>query len=169
MALILDAMSTEDVAVVAGIEARQHLTPWSVASFVDALRCGWHARVLREVNASTKQKILGYFVSMSTGDDEELLTIAVSPECCGQGHGRRLMQTLIDEANARGSERVFLEVRSGNSRAIRLYESLGFTMIGMRKNYYAIPSQTSSSPTSGREDALLMVRLLNGGERESIA
>ena len=47
--------------------------------------------------------------------------------------------------NAQG---MFLEVRSGNLVALSLYESVGFSRIGLRRDYY--PSLL------GREDAVVM-------------
>ena len=34
-----------------------------------------------------------------------------------------------------------LEVRDSNAAAIALYEALGFTQIGLRKNYYQHPKE----------------------------
>lgn len=157
----LDVMTPADVAAVAEIEARQHLTPWHASSFEDALRSGWKARVLRETDQLTAP-VLGYFVAMNAGDDEELLTITVAPEAEGRGYGRLLLTSLLTEATARGAERLFLEVRQSNARAIRLYESVGFTITGMRKNYYAIPADPVLARPAGREHAVLMVRHLQG-------
>ena len=156
---VLDTLQPADVAIVADIEARQHLTPWHARSFEDALRSGWHTRVLRETD-QLDAPVLGYFVAMSTGDDEELLTITVAPECSGRGYGRLLLDALLAEARARGVERLFLEVRQSNQRAIALYESAGFTISGMRKNYYAIPADPALARPAGREHAVLMVRPL---------
>ncbi len=156
--LQLLALSVDDVPVVATIEARQHPTPWRERGFEDALRCGWHARVLRD--ADQPGATLGYFVAMSAGDDEELLTITVAPEHEGRGYGRLLLDTLVAEATARGAERLFLEVRQSNRRAIHLYESAGFTISGMRKNYYAMPADPVTGRLASREDAVLMVRTL---------
>lgn len=151
-------MLQADVANVAVIEARQHLTPWHASSFEDALRSDWHTRVLR--GDQPGEPVLGYFVAMTAGDDEELLTITVAPEFEGRGYGRLLLNALIEEAIARGAERLFLEVRQSNQRAIRLYESAGFTIAGMRKNYYTIPADHDQARPAGREDAVLMVRAL---------
>ena len=161
MTLALDDLSLEDVPTVAAIEAQRHLTPWGMQSFQDALRSGWHARVLRDPQLPGVP-LLGYFVSMTTGDDEELLTITVAPNYEGCGYGRVLLSELIREARARGAERLFLEVRESNRRAIHLYESAGFTMSGMRKNYYAVPANLPSHQPAGRENALLMVLSLQG-------
>jgi ribosomal-protein-alanine N-acetyltransferase len=50
---------------------------------------------------------------------------------------------------------VFLEVRPSNTAAIRLYQSLGFTQIGMRRGYY--------QAEGGREDAVVLRRTLGKG------
>jgi ribosomal protein S18 acetylase RimI-like enzyme len=50
----------------------------------------------------------------------------------GRGLGERLALATIDAARARGVERVELEVFASNTRAIRLYERLGFAHEGVR-------------------------------------
>lgn len=162
MSLHLTAMTAADIPAVAAIEAQQHLTPWLESGFKDALRHGWSTCVLRD-GAQTENQVLGYFVAMTVGDDEELLTITVAPEYAGRGYGRLLLETLLREARARGAQRLFLEVRQSNTPAIHLYESAGFTMAGMRKNYYAIPADPSRGRAAGREDAVLMVNVLQAG------
>lgn len=103
---------------------------------------------------------MGYFVAMSAGDDEELLTLTVAADAEGRGYGRLLLNALMQDAAARGAERLLLEVRVSNERAIRLYQSAGFTMSGMRKNYYVITPDPLTGRPAGREDALLMARCL---------
>jgi ribosomal-protein-alanine N-acetyltransferase len=155
MSLQITAMTPADVPAVAAIEARQHLTPWQENGFRDALCHGWPALVLR-AQSSAGPVVLGYVVSMRAGDDEELLTITVVPEASGQGYGRRLLACLLDAAQQRGAKRLLLEVRQSNTRAIRLYTSAGFTIDGMRKNYYAIPADPVTGTAASREDAVLM-------------
>jgi len=46
----------------------------------------------------------------------------------------------------------FLEVRPSNTGAIRLYLSLGFEQVGMRRGYY--------QAANGREDAAVLRRAL---------
>lgn len=159
-------MCENDVPAVAAIEALQHPVPWSAISFMDALHQGWHTRVLKDA----QNRIRGYCVSMTAGDDEELLTITVHPDNVGQGLGRHLMQDLLSNARQRGAAQIFLEVRESNARAISLYGKMGFRMSGMRKNYYAVPANTKPTVTlnsqltalAGREHALVMSLSLSG-------
>ena len=61
-----------------------------------------------------------------------------------------MLEFLLKTADEAGVESIFLEVRVTNLPAIRLYKSVGFMEIGIRKGYYpGIPS---------REDALILVR-----------
>jgi ribosomal protein S18 acetylase RimI-like enzyme len=59
------------------------------------------------------------------------LTIAVDPRAQGQGVGAELFEALFAAAERLGVTRIELMARSGNSRAIALYERLGFVREGL--------------------------------------
>ena len=63
----------------------------------------------------------------------EIHTIGVDPAYQGQGIGRRLVSELIERAS---DSVVYLEVRTDNVAAIKLYESFGFVNVGLRRRYY---------------------------------
>lgn len=56
----------------------------------------------------------------------ELCNLHLHPECHGQGLGRRIVETLIANANKRGYKTVELHVTVTQSAAVNLYQSLGF-------------------------------------------
>lgn len=66
----------------------------------------------------------------------DIQTIAVVESARGNGLGRALMNALLSEARSRGASEVFLEVRADNPNAERLYRSLGFEQVAVRKKYY---------------------------------
>lgn len=66
-----------------------------------------------------------------------------------------LMMTLIEYSKKHNADTMVLEVRVSNSAAIRLYDSLGFKKIGMRKDYYK----------ETHEDAIVMLRHLKKDNR----
>jgi ribosomal protein S18 acetylase RimI-like enzyme len=61
------------------------------------------------------------------------LTIAIHEGCQGRGLGKKLMAHLISWTRAHPQiEKMELQVRSSNERAISLYKSLGFTEEGRK-------------------------------------
>jgi N6-L-threonylcarbamoyladenine synthase len=66
----------------------------------------------------------------------DVQTIAVSASHRGKGLGRKLLEALVAHSKRLGSEQILLEVRVDNEPAIKLYQSLGFERIDVRKRYY---------------------------------
>ena len=63
--------------------------------------------------------------------------MALSAEHRGQGHGRRLLEALMEAAREDESiHKVELEVFTDNAAAIALYESFGFEREGLRRDHY---------------------------------
>jgi len=64
------------------------------------------------------------------------LTVAVHPDYQGKGLGRQLFQTLLDDIQFNRPDilRVELIARESNSKAIQLYEKLGFKIEGRFEN-----------------------------------
>ena len=77
----------------------------------------------------------GFVLSRHVLDEEELLLIAVAPDCRRRGLGAALIGALFEAARGRGITRIYLEMRRGNP-ALGLYRNLGFEPIGERPNYY---------------------------------
>jgi [ribosomal protein S18]-alanine N-acetyltransferase len=102
--------------------------------------------------ASDDGVITGYAGLLVAGAQADVLTLAVAADRWGHGTGAALLEALLAEAERRSCTEVFLEVRTDNERAQRLYRSRGFTQIGIRKGYY----QPSGA------DALVMRRDLGG-------
>jgi ribosomal-protein-alanine N-acetyltransferase len=70
------------------------------------------------------------------GGQADVLTLAVSEDRWGRGIGAALLVGLLTEARRRGCTEVFLEVRTDNDRAKRLYQRFGFVQVGLRRGYY---------------------------------
>lgn len=72
----------------------------------------------------------------------------VIPDFRGQRVGRRIFEFLLPHFGARGFEQMLLEVIADNSRAIRLYESLGFE-ISRDLGYLESPNGVRASVPDG--------------------
>ena len=103
--------------------------PWSEHAFRSELDFG---NVY--VGAFVDGGLVGY-AGMSIAEDASVHNIGVDPAWQRKGIGRALLVALLDLADERGLP-VFLEVRTDNIPAITLYESHGFTRIGLRRKYY---------------------------------
>ena len=90
--------------------------------------------------------LVGYIGVQTVLDEGYINNVAVRPEYRRRGIAAALISLLTEQAQAIGLAFMTLEVRESNAPAIALYEKLGFTTVGRRKNYYEKP----------REDAILM-------------
>jgi len=139
----LRAMRGSDLERIGAIERQSYPYPWTDGIFHDCLRAGYGCWVLEQ-----GETIIGYGILSVAAGEAHVLNVCVAPSAQGLGHGRRLMKRLLDLARWHRAERVFLEVRPSNPRAIALYDDLGFNEIGRRPNYYPA--------ANGREDAVVM-------------
>ncbi len=104
------------------------------------------------VAAVEGERIVGYAGLDHAGEVADVMTVAVLPSARGRGLGRRLLAELAERARARGAAYLLLEVRSDNTAARRLYESVGFVELSVRRRYYQ----------PGDVDALVMRMPLSG-------
>lgn len=116
--------------------------PWHAAEIAD---------LLRQPQNFLLSETAGFLIGSALLGEAELLTLAVDPDHRRQGIGARLVAGFLDEARARGAERIFLEVAADNAPAIALYRRAGFTDAGRRRGYY-------HSPDGAAVDALVLSR-----------
>ncbi|MFQ5495063.1 MAG: GNAT family N-acetyltransferase, partial [Phycisphaerae bacterium] len=87
-----------------------------------------------------KREPLGYgeLNPMRRRDRWWLGHILVQPALRGQGVGRLLVERLVDHAYTRlGATRVILVVSPDNTRALRCYQSVGFSVVGEERHAIA--------------------------------
>lgn len=58
------------------------------------------------------------------------LGIAIEKEYRGKGLGKKLMNSIIEEAKNNGFDELSLSVDANNSNAIQLYDKIGFIQVG---------------------------------------
>lgn len=144
-------MTRADFYAVVAAEASLHPTPWTVRNFEDSLGSG-HALWVAE----DESNLVGYAVTMQVMDEAHLLNVSVLEAWQRAGRGKKIMEYLLAQARKAGAVQMFLEVRAGNEAAQRLYARHGFSVIGRRKGYYALPNAVGQ-----REDAIVMACALS--------
>ena len=126
--MILREMLVEDLDQVMEIEKDLFSVPWTKEGFLTfVLKDNAMFLVVED-----KGEIIGYCGLLMVLDEGDITNVAIKRTRQKEGIG--------------GITTIHLEVRAGNSGAIRLYERSGFTRDGIRKGYYSDPV----------EDALLM-------------
>lgn len=136
-------METGDIPETVALEQEIFSDPWS-----EAMLCSGFAAPSQLYFCAREQNgmLIGYGAVMTVLDEGELLRIGVSPRFRGQGVADLLMKRIFQTADEKKLALMMLEVRQGNTPAIRLYEKYGFVQEGIRKRYYQNPA----------EDALIM-------------
>lgn len=136
----ITALTAFDAPRCAALEAELFATdsPWSVADF-QAEIASPHTYY---VGMRRGETLLAYAGIGQLGNDDpdfEVHTIGVDPAEQGQGLGRALLEHCLAQIDATVTTtggNTFLEVRTDNVPALRLYESCGFQVIARRRNYY---------------------------------
>jgi ribosomal-protein-alanine N-acetyltransferase len=142
------SMHEADIPEVVRIERASYAFPWTEGIFRDCLRVNYFCRVI-EIGAS----IVGHGVMSVGAAEAHLLNICVEEAYRCRGIGGRLLKHMLRAAASAGAIEAFLEARPSNLSAIRLYQSLGFRQIGIRRGYY--------QAIGGREDAIVLKRAID--------
>lgn len=132
-----------DLAAAVAIETRANRFPWPASQMAATFTNRDRAWVYEVDN-----QVVGYAIYSVVLDEASLLNIAIHPSFQGRGLGRRVLEQTLSMIVQGGANVCFLEVRRSNDRAATLYESIGFRIVGERKDYY--PSER------GSEDAFVM-------------
>ena len=152
-------MQPSDMRAVMSLEAISHSHPWTQGNFLDSLTAGHWAYCIRpEANTKTEPAtnlpaLWGYCILYPAVDELHLLNITIDPALRRNGIGSRVMQAIEGIAIQQKMSRIILEVRPSNIPAVKLYERLGYAIIGVRRGYYP-----ADEVTGKREDAGVMAK-----------
>jgi ribosomal-protein-alanine N-acetyltransferase len=126
-----------DLDEVVRIEHQSMPDPWSAVAVAAELQVANSASWV----ATAAGRVQGYAFFRTCRPECELLRLAVEPESRSAGIGSALLRRGLDYLGQDGFTTCFLEVRSSNEGARRLYERSGFVRTGVRKNYYCRPAE----------------------------
>lgn len=107
---------------------------WSEELFLAELA---EVSISRDVSVAVlDSKIVGYASFRYVGKQGDVNTVAVATDQQGKGIGTALMDWLESQAALRNVREIFLDVRSDNEPAMKLYAARGYERINIRRNYY---------------------------------
>lgn len=142
--ITIERMTNKTVRAVSEIETACFTSPWSYDAFLSELSNPMSVTFV----ALEIETVVGFINLSFVLDEGSVNNVAVLPSCRGSGIGERLVRQAIAFCADHDIKVLTLEVRKSNAPAISLYEKLDFRQVGMRKNFYTLPT----------EDALLMTR-----------
>lgn len=137
--MMIIPMNKDHVAQIASLERQCFADPWSEGSIASELDNPLSLWLVAEQNGA----VCGYVGSQTVLDETDMMNIAVRSDCRRQGIAAALIEELASRLKERGSHILRLEVRESNTPAIALYNSMGFTQLGIRKNYYRNPKENA--------------------------
>ncbi len=135
------------------VEQRAYDFPWTLTGFENSLEQGLNYLFKDESSQS-----VGYCCVLPVLDEATILNVCVVPEHQGKGIAGHALKQIFAKLKENGFQIIFLEVRTTNEPAVKLYQSLGFTQDGLRKGYYRaqVWDDEAMDLVEVREDAILM-------------
>ena len=122
------------------------LATYNGARFLPCLLSSLQQQDTLYLVAQQDGKVAGYCGLLQSFDEADITNVAVHPEYRRLGIACQMLEQLMEQGATRGIQRYTLEVRVSNTAAVKLYQKLGFASVGIRKNFYAFPT----------EDAMIM-------------
>jgi len=109
-------------------------SPWSSGQYREEISAPTRRFI---VALDEALNVIGYAGVFAPGGAEaDILTVGVISKYRGQGIARQLMAGISQWAIDQGSIAMMLEVKTDNAAAIGLYESLGYSKLNIRKDYF---------------------------------
>ena len=113
------------------LEKQQNVKPQSAKQFLKELNDSTFINLITCVSPNEKKQVyMGFCAGQIIGDELHIYSLIIDQKYRRNGFGNLLIRNLIEQAKL----------------AVSLYEALGFTTAGVRKNYYI----------DNHEDALIM-------------
>jgi len=126
-------MKKEDLPEVFRINKENFTTDaWSMEGFEREFKLPYSRKFVAEMSG----KVIAYSIFWIIEEEAHLMTFSVDKNYWGRGIGKEFLREVLNRLKAE-VKRVLLDVRKSNIRAIRLYQSLNFRIIGERKYYYS--------------------------------
>jgi ribosomal-protein-alanine N-acetyltransferase len=144
---IIDPLtSPSEIDAILAIEQASFNNPWTREMYLAELKNDGVSFFFLARNHH--RHVVGFCAFWRILDELHINNLAVAPDQRRAGVGSALLTRVLDEGVRLGVRRAMLEVRRSNDPALQLYERFGFSVAGIRSNYYSNPV----------EDALVLWR-----------
>ena len=124
-----------DVSALAAVERECFSDPWTSAGLRESIQYETSRAFVAEFGGTT----VGYVMARISGEEAEILNLAVLPSCRRRGIARCLLEEALAAVTTAGVREAYLEVRQSNVVALSLYQGFGFRPVGLRPGYYRNP------------------------------
>lgn len=141
---IVRATAQDDLSDVEALQRRAFTNAWGAEALRWELKNTDVARLY--LMRDPAGALVAYCACWMVFDELHINSLAVDLPWRRRGLARRLLSEVFRDAIAAGAQSATLEVRQSNAAARGLYESLGFRVEAVRRDYYQEP----------REDALVL-------------
>jgi ribosomal-protein-alanine N-acetyltransferase len=81
----------------------------------------------------------GHCVTYTILEETEITSFAISPLFRSKGLGFLFLTKIIETQKEKEVEKIFLEVRASNEKALNLYKKMGFSIDRIRTRFYEKP------------------------------
>lgn len=142
--VVIRAAPADDLSEVEALQRRAFTNAWGAEALHWELNNTDVARLY--LMRAADGTLVAYCACWIILDELHINSLAVDAPWRRRGLARRLLQDVFKDVTASGARSATLEVRQSNAAARRLYEGLGFSVEGVRRDYYRDP----------REDALVL-------------
>ena len=148
--LHVEPAQPEDARDLAALHGASFARGWAENEFTDYIDDGKSHAVYVACDAA--RRLAGFAVFSFTGDEAELLSLAVARKWRGKGIGGALLRAARQDLRDVAVQHMFLEVEDGNAPALALYRGLGFVEVGRRAAYYLKPDGGAATALVMRAD-----------------
>lgn len=144
--MIVRSMEVKDLNEIIKIEKDLYKVPWNENQYKYELEENEFSYLFVLENEGV---IVGYYGFWVMFENADITKVSIRKEFQGMKLSNILMEDCINRVKLLGCEKINLEVRVDNFRAINLYKKYGFKEVIVRKDYYG-----------KNEDALILCKEL---------
>ncbi len=144
MSQIVSPVTEDDIETILRIAKDCDLSEWTGEDY--SREIGRADSIFLKVENSAGE-LLGFIIGrIIRGANEhapeaEIYNIGVAPQSQHLGLGGSLIDAFATKCSTAKGGTIFLEVRAGNSNALKFYEKHGFAPISIRKGFYSDPEE----------------------------